>query len=482
MPKIKFSTLVSGVSGKSNGSVFGTNNAGSYFRTNGSKIKPNTASNSRRKSLFSQVAGSWRNLTEEEQTAWNNAVRNFVVKNSFGDNRTPSGYEVYSRINNALLERGSEMVSMPPSPRSMPSIADLETVSPDFFLYMPSNGLLNYNKLTGSGFNSWISSDIGGFANILSDQFISFQFGIPKVEQNKQTLLTSIGILNIPGSTGDDLFVELYGLADGLWKIKLSTSGGVGIREVTTVSPVVDLSILNTLGILFASGSAAEIEMYLNGELLETTPYTSGTYGPNTFDGIIEVLPQFDTINMGGYWMDFRVYTIPLTTEQKQNVTLGYVLGTESAIFNTEDVTSDKKVMNWKDVDDGSFRLVSAHTLESVEFNISNTRVPKIDLVSESEGSAGIAVQIYSTGCMSYGKTGKISNYKLIGEVPYTSAASFSVSDLWLRIFKLYTPNGNMYFYLKVIDTTTGVINSTQIKPKKPKRFKAGAELSASVN
>lgn len=482
MPKIKFSTLVSGVSGKSNGSVFGTNNAGSYFRTNGSKIKPNTSANSRRKSLFSEVASSWRNLTEEQQTAWNNSVTNFIVQNSFGDNRTPSGYEVYSRINNALLERGSSLMLMPPTPRAMPSISNLDTLSPDLFLYMPTVGLLNYDKSNYGTFSEWRCTSLLSMVQIMNDSFFMFQFGLPKSEQNKQSIISSFGLLTFKGVADEDCIVSLEDYTGGLWKIKLSVSGGAGIWESTTVAPVVDIAQLNTIGVFLSDTSADKIEIYLNGSFLECTPFTSGTFVNPSFDQVIQILPQSSAVGIGSYFTDFRFYVNELTQEEKENITRGYLLGTEDGAFQLSSVDINKEVVNYFDSFDGLISQILVGDVQNFKFNISNTRVPFIVLESLSVGSAGMAVQIYSTGCLSYGKTGKISNFKLIKEVGFESGASFFVSDYWRNIFKLYSPNGNMYFFLKIIDTTTGVINSTQIKPKKPKRFKAGAELSAGVN
>lgn len=48
------------------------------------------------------VAAFWNLLTEAEQTSWNDVAVNFPAKNKFGDIYTPSGYQVFMKLNSNL--------------------------------------------------------------------------------------------------------------------------------------------------------------------------------------------------------------------------------------------------------------------------------------------------------------------------------------------------------------------------------------------
>ena len=116
MPKIKVSALLTGIKGKSEGSVFSNNRGGAYYRSNRnfgakSSIRWNT-----QRASFGELSQQWRKLTANQQTQWNNAAANFPAIDAWGNPRTRSGYETYMYLNATLKKLGIAANNTPPSP------------------------------------------------------------------------------------------------------------------------------------------------------------------------------------------------------------------------------------------------------------------------------------------------------------------------------------------------------------------------------
>lgn len=145
MPKIKLSGLVSDIKGKANGSVFARNNGGLYYRNNPSGGGQKTAKWAKAKAKFSSMSGKWRNLSPSEKLAWNNATSNYPTVNAFGDPRTPTGYELFMKLNQTLFNLGKPINTLPPIPKSFTSIGDTYLLTSDSFLFTPEHGYAPYN-------------------------------------------------------------------------------------------------------------------------------------------------------------------------------------------------------------------------------------------------------------------------------------------------------------------------------------------------
>jgi len=137
MPKIKFSTLVSDMKGKSNGSVFSKNSGGNYFRTNksGGGKKSNIWND--RKNQFADLSTSWKALTDEQREAWVEMRMNYPTTNAFGDLRYPTGYELYMRLNGKLQASNLPLLDVPETPRTFPAVQPLDFILPDKYCFTP---------------------------------------------------------------------------------------------------------------------------------------------------------------------------------------------------------------------------------------------------------------------------------------------------------------------------------------------------------
>lgn len=114
--KAKFGAVVVAGSGKIGGHVASRNRGGAYFRTKVTPLNPRSTFQSVVRSTLSLISQQWRELTEAQRSAWNKAVADFKSTNIFGDIVNPSGFNLYQKLNNNILQVGGSMITDPPVP------------------------------------------------------------------------------------------------------------------------------------------------------------------------------------------------------------------------------------------------------------------------------------------------------------------------------------------------------------------------------
>lgn len=125
MAKIKFGMMMTDARGKLGGQVFSKNRSGAYTRTKVTPVNPQSSYQVAVRNAFTSFAQNFRALTASQIQAWNAAVVNFVGTDIFGDSRTPSGINLYTRLNLNLDNAGQAAISTPP----LPTGADPNTAS-----------------------------------------------------------------------------------------------------------------------------------------------------------------------------------------------------------------------------------------------------------------------------------------------------------------------------------------------------------------
>lgn len=138
MARIKYSALVSDMRNKLNGSVLTKSRSGSTVRNKVTPANRNTNAQSATRTRLSQVAKYFRTLTDDQITAWNNAVESYKSTNIFGDIVRPSGINLFVKLNSNLLLAGQGIISDPPIPAAPPTVelrtVDIATANPKFAL------------------------------------------------------------------------------------------------------------------------------------------------------------------------------------------------------------------------------------------------------------------------------------------------------------------------------------------------------------
>lgn len=125
MAKIKLTAFLADIRGKVSGTVFSKNRGGAYARTKVSPINAQTTRQSAVRSQLTSFAQAFRSLTAAQIASWNSAVSNFTSTDVFGDVKTPSGINLYTKLNMNLAQVGESPISDPPLPSEIPAVDSL---------------------------------------------------------------------------------------------------------------------------------------------------------------------------------------------------------------------------------------------------------------------------------------------------------------------------------------------------------------------
>jgi len=122
--KIKWSgiAVVDG-RGKINGSVASKNRSGAYMRTKVTPVNPQTSAQVAARNVLSNFSQAWSGITQAARDAWNSAVGDFQTTDIFGDLRSPTGKNLYTKLNANLVSVGLAAIGVPPLPSSVPSLS-----------------------------------------------------------------------------------------------------------------------------------------------------------------------------------------------------------------------------------------------------------------------------------------------------------------------------------------------------------------------
>ena len=119
---MKFGALVVDGRGKIGGHVASKNRGGAYLRTKVTPVNAQTSYQLGVRSRFTGFSQGWRALTAGQRDAWNAAVSDFQKTDIFGDLRSPTGFNLFQRLNNNLSVCGVAQINVPPLPSAVGAI------------------------------------------------------------------------------------------------------------------------------------------------------------------------------------------------------------------------------------------------------------------------------------------------------------------------------------------------------------------------
>jgi hypothetical protein len=124
MAKFTPSILVSQVSGRYSGSVFVSNPETNHIRKR-AKLKKQFDTNIRQvKTLMASVSSRWRELTAAQRSAWIAATPNYTFVDRLGNTLTPTGLQLYTKIQISNIVGSVGENNATPSPVSYPTVDD----------------------------------------------------------------------------------------------------------------------------------------------------------------------------------------------------------------------------------------------------------------------------------------------------------------------------------------------------------------------
>lgn len=482
MPKIKFSALVSGMSGKANGSVFATNASGAYFRTNSSRVKPQTAVNTIRRGAFTTISQLWRTISFEQQASWNSSAINFPRLNAFGDTVIPSGYQLFMRLNSTLATANILPLLDPPSPRSLPDLGNVEIINSDLFQFMPQVFGATFQNDNLALPVTYTGQDFFPSGDFMAMKAISFRMQIVESLFKNTPFNSSVVLFTREYANSDALQMRMINYSENEVQIEIRFNSGNGAVELTTQPLQLDLSTSHVYTLSMDGAVVLDANLYIDGILTPTTPLLVNVLSPPAGSSSLILGDLASNSASRMYFSDFRIYSRILTLAEVKLISNGYVLGVESNIIPFNSISPTGQMFSEYGLRSAVLQLSSVTNTRSVLKSMSAALMPSIILSVPNEGMVNMAINIYASPPISNGRGGVISNWRMIGSLEWSTAFEVNISQMWASKFGSFPAGSNIVFKLEIFDKETGVIPSSIGKPPRRIRFKAGAEMQGHVS
>lgn len=122
MAKAKFGMIVTDMRNKLGGHVFSKNRGGSYVRTKVTPSNPQTTAQSAVRSALGSISAAWSGLTAGQRAGFNAAVDDWKTTDIFGDLKSPSGKNLFTRLNLNLDNSAQPLIDAVPDKVDVPSM------------------------------------------------------------------------------------------------------------------------------------------------------------------------------------------------------------------------------------------------------------------------------------------------------------------------------------------------------------------------
>jgi len=127
--KIKYGSIVTDGAGKLGGHVYSKNASGSYVRTKVTPTNAQTDAQTEVRARFAALSQAWRSLSDSTRAAWIAAVSSFTSTDVFGDTVTPTGLQLYQKLNNNLETVGEAAIDDAPVVGSVEALSSLSATA-----------------------------------------------------------------------------------------------------------------------------------------------------------------------------------------------------------------------------------------------------------------------------------------------------------------------------------------------------------------
>lgn len=120
--KTLFGAVIVAGSGKLGGHVASKNRGGTYMRTRVTPANPKSEDQTKARNRLASISTLWKTLTADVILKWNQACELWKGTNIFGNSITPSGFNLFQRLNNNLVQIAQSEITSPPVPEEVPVI------------------------------------------------------------------------------------------------------------------------------------------------------------------------------------------------------------------------------------------------------------------------------------------------------------------------------------------------------------------------
>jgi hypothetical protein len=227
--KVKFGAIIVAGSGKIGGHVITKNRAGAAMRTKVTPSNPRTSYQSGARASLTTISKSWAGLSESERQQWNSASTSFKKTNVFGDGVTPSGFNLYQKLNNNLLNVGAAMITTPPSPASVVGISAF-SVTAVHAGALTLTFTADANASATQEFEIWATEAINAGKSFVKNKFRKIGHVVSTTTSPYVATTLYSAKFGAVGAAGKKIFVEIKGVN--------ATTGQAGIpyQAVATIS------------------------------------------------------------------------------------------------------------------------------------------------------------------------------------------------------------------------------------------------------
>lgn len=487
MARIKFSGVVSEVKGKLNGTVFSRNRGGAYMRNNKSGQTTNSAKSSQVKNKFGSLASRWRSLTVDQQNEWNAAGINYPTVNKFGDTRTPSGYELFMRLNGTLELMNLPIQTLPSLPKTISPLGAVSYDYPELFQIMPERGL-NLDAMQTDPFridvyrepSTTAAIELGNHAFVL---FFELTNDLLIGQRVRIFLPKFIGYED--GETNGFWIDRKY---DGYYmNVGLNDASGDNSWQMEKLIANFDPAKPHTVVISVNEQVPDGLNIYFDGIYFDAVGNFGNAPTPlrwfNEFQiGYTDVpdpkAPR-NFLKIGGYYeynQSFDVFDAKLACN-------GYILN--SLVYGC-DFSQGQLTRVGNEYDFISAGPIKVRTNGQTRINFASFTpqfVPAYLLTVQNEGTTDEFIEVYATPPQSTGVSGKTARWVRIGSYIWGTNKTFDLENDLRNAFGFIRPNAEIQFYCRVVNTTNGQADQMKTTPpRKGNRFKAGSELTDRVN
>ena len=129
MAKIKLGPFIADIRNRIGGVVFSKNSAGNYIRRGVTSVNPQSVEQQQSRQFLTQTSHSWRDLTDDERNNWNQVKDSFKRTDIFGNSISPTGFNLFTRLNRNLLEISEATITSAPLPVAVQGFLTLTLVA-----------------------------------------------------------------------------------------------------------------------------------------------------------------------------------------------------------------------------------------------------------------------------------------------------------------------------------------------------------------